>query len=148
MVCKQCGATVADGDVFCSACGAKVEAEETVVENAEVEAVVSEVEAETKTEPTIPYEERPNSGKAIAGFITALAGWFFTFLPASIVGLVLSIMGKRETGENGKYKGKGFATAGLVFSILGIVGAILGTILGIVFYVFYIMMLAGGGLYY
>jgi hypothetical protein len=66
----------------------------------------------------------PPSGQAIAGFVVSLVGLGVMFLPfvnvaASIVGLILSGISLRRCRQ-GVGGGRGFAIAGLVLGIVGI----------------------------
>lgn len=63
----------------------------------------------------------------LAGFITSLAGLLILPIPCGIVGIVLSGISLGRINKNpGKYRGKGFAIAGL---IVGIVMVVLGAVL-------------------
>jgi CDP-diglyceride synthetase len=56
---------------------------------------------------------KPSSGKAVAGFVVSLLG-------VSLVGLILSILGLKDT-KDGEKQGRGLAIAGV---IIGAIGAI------------------------
>ncbi len=67
-------------------------------------------------------------GQAVAGFVLGIIGvtlsiisgyCAFIALPASIVGLVLSVIGGKKLKSNGQ--GSGIATAGLVLGIIAVV---------------------------
>ena len=82
--------------------------------------------------PPAAPQQQGNPGMAVAGFVVGLIGlltFWFTFggLVISIVGLVLSIVGRRQAIERGAPTG--LATAGLVCSIVGIVAGLIFTIL-------------------
>jgi len=57
----------------------------------------------------------PGSGQALAGMILGIAGLVLPFLGVPLVGLIFSILGMKSTTR------KGFAIAGLVMSIIGLV---------------------------
>lgn len=95
MFCKNCGKEIDDRATVCVHCGVPVTVEEV--------------------------EKRKVNGLAIAGFVVALVSlWLgIYFCIASIVGLVLSIVGMATSK---KYNScNGLAIAGLVISILSVV---------------------------
>ena len=58
----------------------------------------------------------PGIAGMVLGIIAVMTFWFpFVGLPVSIVGLVLSSVGMK------RFEGKGFAVAGLVLTIIGVV---------------------------
>src|SRR5271170_2228068 len=68
--------------------------------------------------PLPPGFEPPTSGKAIGSLISGL---FLFFLPSSIVAVVLGHLSLSEIRKSdGRLKGEGLATAGLVLGYLGI----------------------------
>lgn len=77
----------------------------------------------------------PTSGLALAGFIVSIASLIVCTGLLSPVGLVLSILGMRDTSPtSGTGKGgRGFAIAGLVISILG-------TLLVVAYIGFFVLM--------
>ena len=70
---------------------------------------------------------QPYSGTAIAGFVVSLVG-------VGVVGLILSVLGLKDT-KNGQKRGRGLAVAGVV------IGA-LGTLLQLVFIVSFLALAA------
>ena len=77
-----------------------------------------------------------SNGIAIAGFITGLTGFIFSWIPflpmvILIVGLVLSSIGYKNYKKTNK--NKGFSVAGIVLSIVGLFSqaVILITMIGI-----------------
>ena len=61
-------------------------------------------------QPPIAPSPKPSSGLAVAGFVLGivscvLACLWYVSVPAGIVGLVLSIMGKRATAQSGAATG-------------------------------------------
>ena len=114
MYCHNCGAYAPDDAKFCSNCGTKL------VQN---------------TTNTSHYTYPPNqqslpaySGKAIAGFVVSLAGLLLFPLVCGIVGLILSYKAFDDIQVRGA-RGNGFATAGIVISIIDILYSILAMIL-------------------
>lgn len=104
MICKNCGAEVANNSVVCPKCG-------TPVMNGSGPATTSLAKA-------------PNS---IGGFVCSLVGLCVPFvgLIFSTVGLVLCIKGQKEVQKNpNAYSGSGFLTAGIILGIIGLVWAI------------------------
>jgi hypothetical protein len=80
------------------------------------------------------YMPRPSTpGIAIAGFVCSLVGLFVFPIVPSIVGLVLSIMGRRQARET--HAPTGLATAGLWIGVAGLV-------LWALFIIFYIIFIA------
>ena len=72
-------------------------------------------------------DNRQNEPLGIAGFVTSMAGWLILPIPCGVVGIILSGISMAKINKNpDKFKGKGFAIAGLV---VGIVVAVLGIIL-------------------
>jgi len=66
----------------------------------------------------------------LLGIIGVVFGWIpvwnYIVLPLSILGIVLSVIGRKKAAANGK--SGGVATAGLVFSIIGTVCSGIGVI--------------------
>ena len=116
MFCRNCGKEINDTTIFCPHCGAQANAEP------EPEKVNLEFDAPVQKKLSI---------KALVGFIVSLAGILIAALPCGIVGLIFSILGKKEVDTQGK-SGKGFAIAGMVVSIFDIVFGALMVILAIV----------------
>lgn len=100
-----------DGAQFCGACGLNLGAQQA--------------SGATAAEPIInqPTATSTYSGKAIAGFVLSLVGLFCAGLIMGILGIVFSRKGMRECDENPSLMGRGLAVAGLVISILDLVGA-------------------------
>lgn len=66
---------------------------------------------------------KPTSGKAIASLVCGLVGFLvFCYLPviASVIGIVLGILGIIETGREGRRAGRGLAIAGTIVSTLAV----------------------------
>lgn len=82
----------------------------------------------------------PSSGLGIAGFIVGLLGLTLCGTIVSPIGLVLSILGMRETsaGASSPKGGRGLTIAGLVLSIIGSIG-----LLFLIAYVVLMIVLAG-----
>ena len=109
MFCKICGCEIPEGSTFCPRCGSDVETSEFVAQEQ-------------------PAQVRKYSGKAIAGFVLSLVGILISAIPCGIAGIILSVLGMKETGANGK-KGKGLAIAGLAVSIFDIISGVYSVIL-------------------
>lgn len=124
MYCPQCGTQHSDDALFCSNCGLKF-AEKEPIQDFMAGTV-------PPSAPATGY-----SKKAIAGFVLSLVGMFCMGLILGILGIIFSRQGMRECNENPTMQGRGLATAGLIISILDIVG----WAISIVFTVFYIIML-------
>ena len=64
----------------------------------------------------------------VLGIVSAVSGWFLPVIPiiTGIIGIVLSVVGRKKLAEAGQPVG--IATAGLVLSIIGTSLAVIGTI--------------------
>lgn len=82
----------------------------------------------------------PSSGLGIAGFVVGLLGLTLCGTLVSPVGLVLSILGMRETAPTASSPkgGRGLTITGLILSIIGTVG-----LLGIIAYFVVMFVIAG-----
>lgn len=102
MFCSKCGAAIPEGGRFCNTCGQPVAAQPV---SASVPQVISP--------PITPAADAPTSGKALASMISGIFGLIF-FFPA-IAAIILGHISRSEIREsNGRLKGNGMATAGLV----------------------------------
>jgi len=96
MFCSKCGAAIPEGSQFCSQCGQALAAPPVAAGQA-----------------MVPSPDAPTSGKALASMITGIFGLLF-FFPA-IAAIILGHMSRSEIRKsNGRLKGNGMATAGLV----------------------------------
>lgn len=131
--CKHCGAQIEDTTAFCPNCGTNVS--DDAVSGITPEPQYSEYQPEQPAQPAQyqPYQEYQNpgvypeaklNGLAIAGFIVSIASFFICGI-SSIVGLILSIVGMVQIKNSIKagvpQRGNGFAIAGLVCGIIGVV---------------------------
>ena len=84
-------------------------------------------------------QQQGNPGIAIAGFVCALIGllvsWVGWTIVLCVVGLILSIMGRRQAIERGAPTG--LATAGIVMGIIG-------TVIAVIIIVFVIILVSEG----
>ena len=103
MFCENCGATIQDGSLFCNQCGRAVTA-----------AVGQQGAAPTTPAPPAPtLGPAETSGKARASLVTGIFG--LLFFPIAIAAIILGHMSRSEIRQsNGRLKGDGMATAGLV----------------------------------
>ncbi len=82
-----------------------------------------------------PVPQQQGNGLAIAGMVLGIIGlvglcvWWIG-LPCAIVGLILSVLGKKKAKITGT--GGGMATAGIVLSIIALALAVIGIILLVV----------------
>lgn len=92
------------------------------------------------TAPGYAVAAPPSSGLGIAGFVVGLLGLTLCGTLVSPVGLVLSILGMRETAPTATPPkgGRGLTITGLVLSIIGTVG-----LLGIIAYFVFVFVIAG-----
>ena len=100
MVCSKCGSTLADGSLFCKVCGSAVSTPGAPLT------------------PPGPLTPQQTDGKAIASLIL---GFFFFFLPAAIVAVILGHLSLSEIRKSaGRLKGEGLAIGGLVLGYMGL----------------------------
>ncbi len=104
MFCSKCGASIPDNSRFCDHCGQPVPGQATTQPS----------QPATAPPPPAPYPvAEQTSGKALASMITGIFGLLF-FLPA-IAAIILGHISRSEIRRsNGRLKGSGMATAGLV----------------------------------
>src|SRR6266481_4248662 len=102
MFCEKCGATIQDGSLFCNRCGQAV----TAVPG-------QQGAAPTATAPARYVGDGETSGKALASLVTGIFG--LLIFPIAIAAIILGHMSRSEIRKsNGRLKGDGMATAGLV----------------------------------
>lgn len=122
MECRYCGKLIKKGTNFCPDCGARVGEEDKLTEeviNVEHETENSTLQSTNLNKQVENLVNKKNNKFGLAGFIVALCGLCFLSLTTSIVGLVFSVVGKNGFDAQTQ-KNKGFATAGLVLSIIAI----------------------------
>lgn len=88
------------------------------------------MENEVEVQNNAP-KEGGKKGKSIASLILGIVSFVFSCIgfiafPSSVIGLILGILGRKS--ENAK----GMATTGIVFSILGFLGAIAWIVLTLI----------------
>jgi len=98
MFCEKCGAGIQDGSLFCNQCGRAVTA----------------APGQQGPAPPTPYVGAgETSGKALASLLTGIFG--LLIFPIAIAAIILGHMSRSEIRKsNGRLKGDGMATAGLV----------------------------------
>lgn len=85
--------------------------------------------------PTGPPGEQKGNAIALAGMILGIIAlalfciWYVS-LPCAIIGLILSILGKKKAEETGVGAGK--AKAGVILCVIALALAVVMTILGII----------------
>ncbi len=75
-------------------------------------------------------QPKKKSGMAIASMTLGIIGvaFLFTFCcwfvgqPLGIIGLILGILGLKQTGVGGRYTGRGMAIAGIILSVITLLG--------------------------
>jgi hypothetical protein len=90
---------------------------------------------QSPSQPVAPSQPPQGNGVAVAGMVlgivTLVLSWlWFISIPAGIVGLILSIIGKAKAKKVGK--GNGMALTGLILSTIGIIIAVIVVIVGII----------------
>jgi len=129
MYCSKCGAKVNEGESFCSQCGEPLNKnEENNVEVVNESNVVS-TNSEVKSNNTSSV---PMDSFAIAGFALSLCG-------LSILGLIFSAISYSRISK-GLTRGRGFALAGLIISIVSMVAVFLYSVF------LYVAVSSSGGL--
>ncbi len=88
------------------------------------------MENEVEVQNNAP-KEGGKKGKSITALILGIVSFVFSCIgliafPSGIIGLILGILGRKSESA------KGMATTGIVFSILGILGAILWIVLAMI----------------
>ena len=99
--CISCGKELPEGAVACPNCGASQNA------NPQPQVVANNA------------QQSGTNGLAIAGFIVSLVSLVLCCGSASVISLVLSIIGSVKA-KNYDGNGKGFAIAGIIISAVGI----------------------------
>ena len=139
MYCKKCGKELVEGARFCSECGEPAPINKTFEGLTNEEQMVEEPAyvdpyAEPVEEPVKKHVPRCFTVFGNVGYILALVGFICSFIPvicvstyqASLVGLVFSILGKRDPElANKTKKGRVFGILGLVFGFIMIIVTIL-----------------------
>ena len=119
--CKLCGTRLDDDAVRCPNCGA--------------DAAAGRPQAGGYGAPVPPYPEqttpeKPMNGLGLAGMIVGIISYIFCWIP--FLGLVLGVVGTALSGvgmsRRAAYKLNGFAVAGLVLGIIGIVVGLVYTV--------------------
>ena len=125
MYCRNCGKQIDDGVSFCPECGAKVGAPAEQTQNDTPRVYCKNCGREVAANATLcpncgakiePQNKKPINALGIAGFVLSLISlWGGSVFVVPIVGLILSAIG---VAQREKYSSNGFATAGLVISIV------------------------------
>ena len=100
MFCSNCGATIPENSQFCNRCGRAVTA-------------APGQQGPGPSQPTLYVGAGETSGKALASLVTGIFG--LLLFPIAIAAIILGHMSRSEIRKsNGRLKGDGMATAGLV----------------------------------
>ena len=147
--CSKCGVENKNSAVVCIECGAPLGATATSAERASggngSEALDYSAMEQSGNGKMLNYQQAPTAspgalGKAVASLILGLAGLiiscvapFVSGIPAilgfllSVIGIVYAVKGRNGIPVNSS--GRGVATAGMVFSILGtIIGGLISLV--------------------
>ena len=105
MICKHCGAEIADGKKFCGDCGAPVEVHTVIVRD---------------TPPTNKAEE---NGRARTVMIFGIVGFAVGYLYSAIAGIILCAIGRKKAKEHEEEYGEltGKAKVGGILSLVGLI---------------------------
>ena len=148
MQCSACGKEMMEGDSFCPECGMRVKGEMTGKEAAPVpesaghetagapegtEAAPPAPEAAAfvpppvPPPPPVPATRKPETSMwAIASLVLGVGAFVFVPIICAILAIIFAVMAKsRIRKSEGGLGGSGFATAGLVLGILGLLLPIL-----------------------
>lgn len=120
--CPNCKQEIDSSDVFCSNCGAKVDAGKEEKKT---------IEKSSTTSSSSSTKKVGTNGLALSGFIVSLVSSLLCCGMFNVISLVLSIVGLVQAKDyNGN--GKGFAIAGIAISAVPILLWILIYLLGMV----------------
>lgn len=92
---------------------------------------IPQAPAPPPSEPPAPAAQKQGNGQAVAGMVLGIVGvamfcvWYIA-LPCAIVGLILSILGRKKAQQTGV--GVGMAKAGLILCIIALALDIFGAI--------------------
>ena len=115
--CGKCGMIVSDDCTFCPSCGAVMEAAQ-VTGNAQVCSPI-----QVPQYMVVQAPQKPTNGVGLAGMIIGILSYILCWVPVldfllGMIGIILSGVGLRRKE---RYRLNGFAVAGLVLSIIGLV---------------------------
>ena len=133
MNCTKCGTILVAGTRVCPTCGQAQPANQQWNPQAGQQwnrQMNSQVNPQMNPQMNPQWNNRPvpNNGKTTAGFVLALVSlitWIIPLfgLPTSIIGLVLSINGRKESNS-------GMALAGIIISIIALIFTICNSLAG------------------
>ena len=139
MNCTKCGTILVAGTRVCPTCGQAQPANQQWNPQAGQQwnpQMNSQVNPQMNPQMNPQWNNRPvpNNGKTTAGFVLALVSlitWIIPLfgLPTSIIGLVLSINGRKESNS-------GMALAGIIISIIALIFTICNSLAGVVLQLF------------
>ena len=130
MNCTKCGTILVAGTRVCPTCGQAQPANQQWNPQAGQQ-WNPQMNSQVNTQMNPQWNNRPvpNNGKTTAGFVLALVSlitWIIPLfgLPTSIIGLVLSINGRKESNS-------GMALAGIIISIISLIFTICNSLAGV-----------------
>lgn len=130
--CISCGSELPEGAVACPNCGAP----QNVGEQAQQPQQQPQVVVNNVQQP-----QGKSNGIGIAGFVVSLVSLILCCGSASVISLILSIVGAVKAKDyNGN--GKGLSIAGIIISIIGIITFIF------IFFIYILAYLEETGTYY
>lgn len=124
--CISCGSELPEGAVACPNCGASQNA--TPQSQPQPQVVVNNVQ----------QPQGKSNGIGIAGFIISIVSLILCCGSASVISLILSIVGAAKA-KDCDGNGKGLSIAGIIISIVGII------VFAIVFFVYLLAIIESGG---
>lgn len=130
--CSKCGTMVSDDCTFCPSCGAFMETTAQGYGNAQNDSPAQGPQYVVVQAPQAP--QKPMNGVGLAGMIIGILSYIFCWIPVFdfILGLVGVILSGVGLSRKERFRLNGFAVAGLVLSIIGLV---IGFIIMIAFFV-------------
>jgi hypothetical protein len=172
----MCGAPNEDDAVFCGNCGAALDEEQALIEQAEsaeaAERVVEEAEAAPDQVEEIVFEDEPappapapppsppapvpqsapsvvhTSGLAIASLVMGIAGWTLLPVIGSILAIIFGYMARNEIRQRpDEVEGEGLAVAGLVLGWIMVGLSVVVLCLGAVGMCFFFGLVGASGGY-
>ena len=124
MYCPNCGAQNPDGVRFCAQCGRNLTPDIYTAP-----AAAPQPQPVPSPEPVVVYQAPKINVLCVVGFVTSLVSIPLIGTTA-VISLILSIIGLVSASKNNQ-RGRGQAIAGIIISIVLLVGWIIGAIVGL-----------------
>lgn len=135
MICKHCGAEIAEGSAFCTNCGKSVETLVAAPESLS-EALTSITEGQEKTSPSSEKEKSKGLLAPLITLIASASGWLYVLFSNSIEGIKAWFVSSQDMQDSlsGRYEyfGNNGGTDETIGAIVLIAVMVLFTLLGVV----------------